>query len=161
MTQADSADQPALGPDGQLLDASKITWYNDPDDSHPIQSTSKVQEGAFTISLSHFGQQLMFLSGQVSQRSRPVHATAGTRLAEAIAAEKLDEYGLSCRQFICPRDVKASPKRKRPTADESHGNAIETDKEDQTFAISVSKGGCDDNSLDSDSDDIEIRNEKV
>ena len=78
MTQADSADQPALGPDGQLLDASKITWYNDPDDPHPIQSTSKVQEGAFTISLSHFGQQLMFLSGQVSQRSRPVRTTAGT-----------------------------------------------------------------------------------
>ena len=55
MTQADLADQPALGPDGQLLDASKITWYNDPDDPHPIQSTSKVQEGVFTISLSHFG----------------------------------------------------------------------------------------------------------
>jgi hypothetical protein len=31
------ADQPALGLDGQLLDASKIIWYNDPDDDHPIQ----------------------------------------------------------------------------------------------------------------------------
>jgi len=45
MTQAASADQPALGPDGQLLDASKIAWYNDPDDPHLIQSTSMVQEG--------------------------------------------------------------------------------------------------------------------
>jgi hypothetical protein len=48
MAQAESADQAALGPDGQLLDASKITWYNDPDDSHPIQpvsTSSKVQEG--------------------------------------------------------------------------------------------------------------------
>jgi len=45
MTQAASADQPALGPDGQLLDASSITWYNDPDDPHPIQPTITVQEG--------------------------------------------------------------------------------------------------------------------
>jgi hypothetical protein len=45
MTQAESADQPALGPDGQLLNTSKIVWYNDPDDPHPIQSTSRVQEG--------------------------------------------------------------------------------------------------------------------
>jgi hypothetical protein len=49
MSQAELADQPALGPDGQLLDASKIIWYNDPDDSNPIQPTpstsSRVQEG--------------------------------------------------------------------------------------------------------------------
>lgn len=69
MTQAESADQPARGPDGQLLDASKITWYNDPDDAHPIQSTSRVQK--------------------VGQRSRPIRAAAGIQLAEAIAAEKL------------------------------------------------------------------------
>ena len=31
------ADQPALGPNGHLLDASKIIWYNDPDDNQPIQ----------------------------------------------------------------------------------------------------------------------------
>jgi len=31
------ADQPALGPDGKLLDASKIAWYNDPSNPHPIQ----------------------------------------------------------------------------------------------------------------------------
>ncbi len=43
MTQAESADQLAVGPNGQLLNASKIAWYNDPDDPHPIQSTSKVQ----------------------------------------------------------------------------------------------------------------------
>ena len=42
--QAESADQPALGANGQLLDASKITWYNDPDDPQPIQPTPRVQE---------------------------------------------------------------------------------------------------------------------
>jgi hypothetical protein len=36
-------DQSALGPDGQLLDASKIEWFNDPDDTHPIQPTSDVR----------------------------------------------------------------------------------------------------------------------
>ena len=30
-------DQPALGPEGQLLDVTKIEWYNDPDDAQPIQ----------------------------------------------------------------------------------------------------------------------------
>ena len=42
------ADQPALGPDGQLLDATKIVWYNDPDDAQPIQPTvpTSSMEGA-------------------------------------------------------------------------------------------------------------------
>jgi hypothetical protein len=40
------ADQPTRGPDGQLLNASKIPWYNDPDDAHPIQqAASKTQHG--------------------------------------------------------------------------------------------------------------------
>src|SRR5712675_1583371 len=53
MTQAELADQPGWGPDGQLLDASKITWYNDPDDPHPIQSVSGVQEGNVLIASLH------------------------------------------------------------------------------------------------------------
>jgi len=40
------ADQPALGPDGHLLDATDIEWYNDPDDAQPIQPTPCMQEGA-------------------------------------------------------------------------------------------------------------------
>ncbi|KAI0260399.1 hypothetical protein BGY98DRAFT_940781, partial [Russula aff. rugulosa BPL654] len=119
MSQAALADQPARGPDGQLLDASKIDWYNDPDDPHPIQPISRAQEGL------------------VGQRSRPIRSTAGTRLAEVIAAEKLDEYGSSCRRFILPRDAKAPAKRKRPTTDMTHSDAIQVDSdpEDQTFAI--------------------------
>jgi hypothetical protein len=91
---------------------------------------------------------------QVGQRSRPVRSTAGTRLADAIAAEKLDEYGSSCRRFILPR----STKRKRPATTESHCDAIDTDPEDETFAISVSEGGSDD---DSDINEIEIGNDEV
>ena len=45
------ADQPAVGPDGQLLDASKIQWYNDPDDAQPIQPTSNIQTGAEVMSI--------------------------------------------------------------------------------------------------------------
>ena len=106
MTQAES-DQPALGPDGQLLDTSKIAWYNDPNDSRPIQpttSTSGEQEGE-VFKLVPILQRLIYFSGQLGQRSRPTRTTAGTRLADAIAAEKLDEYGSSCRRFIQPRDA--------------------------------------------------------
>jgi hypothetical protein len=43
--------QSALGPDGQLLDASEIEWYNDTDDVHPIQvpPTPNIQTGAEVI----------------------------------------------------------------------------------------------------------------
>jgi len=97
----------------------------------------------------------------LGQRSRPIRTTAGTRLADALAAEKLDENGLSCRRFIQPRDAKASAKRKQPTTDKLHGDAMDTDTEDKTFAISVSEGECDDDLSDSDSDDIEIGNNEV
>jgi hypothetical protein len=167
MAHAESADQPALGSDGQLLDASKIAWYNDPDDSHPIQpmfTSSRVQEGE-VLNFITILRRLIYSSGQVGQRSRPIRATAGAQLAEAIAAEKLDEYGSSCRRFILPRDAKVSAKRKQPTTDESHGIGdaiqVDTDMEDKTFVISVSDGGCDDDSPDSDSDGIEIGNEEV
>jgi len=103
------------------------------------------------------------LSGQVGQRSRPIHATAGIRLAEAIAAEKLDEYGQSCHCFILPQDAKVSAKCKQPTTNKLHGDVIQVDTntDDKKFSISVSKGGCDDDSLDLDNNDIEIGNEKV
>lgn len=42
----DHGDQAALGPDGKLLDATEIVWYNDPDDAQPIQPTLGMQEGA-------------------------------------------------------------------------------------------------------------------
>ena len=35
-----ASDNCAVGPDGQLLDASKITWYNDPDDDMPMAPTT-------------------------------------------------------------------------------------------------------------------------
>jgi hypothetical protein len=69
MTQAISADQPARGPDGQLLDASKIEWYNDPDDPHPIQATtSRVQEGEGRKALNRY---LNMLIAHFLLRSRP------------------------------------------------------------------------------------------
>jgi hypothetical protein len=34
-----SSDSCALGPDGQLLPADKIAWYNDPDDTQPISAS--------------------------------------------------------------------------------------------------------------------------
>jgi hypothetical protein len=78
-----------------------------------------------------------------------------------IAAEKLDENGLACRRFVLPRDAKASAKRKRPIADGSHHDVIDTDVEDETYVGLVSKGGGDDDSSDSSDDDIEIQNDEV
>jgi hypothetical protein len=160
-------DQCAVGPDGQLLDASKITWHHDPDDPKPIQPTPEVQtiqggESGDVFDFCYIRQQLIvsFLSGQ---RSRPVRAAAGTRLKEAIAAEKLNEDGTSCRRFILPRDAKATAKRKRPITDKLPGDAIDlainSDPEDVTYAIPVSEG--DDDSPDSDGDEIEIGNQEV
>jgi hypothetical protein len=42
-------DQPALGPDGRLRNASEIEWYNDPDDTHPIQTASHMQGSSFFL----------------------------------------------------------------------------------------------------------------
>jgi hypothetical protein len=83
------------------------------------------------------------------QRSRPVRATAGTRLAAALAAEKLDEFGKACRrgaaQPLKPRGLK----RKRATMDDD-----DTDADDQNFAASSTEDG-------SDSEILEISNEEV
>jgi len=101
------------------------------------------------------------LSGQVGQRSCPTCATASTRLAEAIAAEKLDENGQSCCRFILHHDAKASTKCKQPTTNDLCGDAINMDTEDEMFAVPVSEGGSNGNSLDSDVNEIEVGNEEV
>jgi hypothetical protein len=112
------------------------------------------------IQLYHNWQQLISLVLSV-QRSRLIRTAAGARLAEAIAAEKLNEDGTSSRCFTLPCDAKASAKRKRPITDNSElpGDAIDTDTEDVTYAISVSEG--DDDSLVLDEEAIEIGNQEV
>jgi len=62
------ADQPARGPDGQLLDASKITWFNDPDDLWPIHAGFNMQEGSnlFKHNLSASTRYLPTFPGQCS-----------------------------------------------------------------------------------------------
>ncbi|KAI0280551.1 hypothetical protein BC826DRAFT_975242 [Russula brevipes] len=117
------ADQPALGQDGQLLDATEIEWYHDPDDARPIPPSSHLQEGG--------------------------------RLAAALAAEKLDEYGnpvMSFRRRVTqPLKPRAITKRKRATVDDA-----ETDVEDENFVDSSTEDGSD-----TDIDLVEISNEEV
>src|SRR5712672_597940 len=129
----------------------------------PIQFNQHLRRKKVSPPVTFRGRQLTFLFGQVGQRSRPIRSTAGTRLAEAIAAEKLDEYGSSCHRFTLPRDAKAPAKRKRPTTDVSPSDAIqvESDPEDQDFVIPVSEGGSNDDSSHLDSNDVEIANEEV
>ena len=44
-----ASDQCALGPDGQLLNISKIVWHNDPDDAQPIQPMSSMEGAVFLL----------------------------------------------------------------------------------------------------------------
>ena len=113
------------------------------------------------LSFTTFQVTTHFLSDQVYQRSYLTHATAGIQLAEAITAEKLNEYDLSCCWFVIPHDVKASAKRKWPTTDESHSDAVDTNTEDKTFAVTVSDGGSNGDSSDLDSNNVIIRNKEV
>jgi hypothetical protein len=56
----DQPDQPALGPDGQLLDATKLVWYNDPDDAQPIQPAPSGSTGTCISLISDFGLGLQY-----------------------------------------------------------------------------------------------------
>ena len=81
----------------------------------------------------------------------------GTRLAAAIAAEKLDEFGNTTpayrRHPTQPVKSRASAsKRKRTLADDNDT----TDTEDKTFAHSATEDGSDE-----DSDAVEISNKEV
>jgi hypothetical protein len=146
-------DQPALGPDGQLLDASKIEWYNDPDDTHPIQpllATSDAQHGTF---FNCINSQVTILTDIFSARSSARTAT-GTRLAAAIAAEKLNEFGdpdqLYRRRPAQPRNSRPSVAKRKRTAIED----VDTDADDDNFAASSTEDGSGD-------DDVVISNEEV
>jgi hypothetical protein len=46
-------DQPALGTDGKLLDASQIEWFHDPNDPHPMQPIA-IPQGTISISFTSF-----------------------------------------------------------------------------------------------------------
>jgi hypothetical protein len=139
--------QPALGPDGQLLDTSKIEWYNDPDDAHPIQPTSNLQNGHGTSSI------VSRLTG-----TRPVWTTQSTRLAAAIAEEKLDEYGdlaqppLPRRRPTKPCNSHRISKRKRVPV------STDVDDSDDNFSASADS---EDESDSGDANIMEIDNEEV
>ena len=46
-------DQPALRPDGKLLDALQTEWFHDPDDPHPMQPITILQ-GTVSILFTSF-----------------------------------------------------------------------------------------------------------
>jgi hypothetical protein len=89
------------------------------------------------------------------QRARPVRATTGGRLAAALAAEKLDEYGnpiQSHRQRVTqPLKPRAIAKHKRAIVDDA-----EMDVEDEDFV-----GSSMEDESDNDTDVMEISNKEV
>ena len=97
--------QPALG-----LNTFQIEWYNDPDDAHPIQPTSNLQKGTVFKNILHFKIAVVLMPLFVmdsGQCTHPVQTTQGTRLAAAIAEDKLDEFGNLGQP--------GQPPRRRPT----------------------------------------------
>lgn len=148
-------DQPARGPDGQLLDASKIIWFNDADDSLAIRPGSRMQQGSSSfkhnLSAAAVPKYPLIFPGQ---RSRPVRATAGARLAAAIAGEKLDEFDNPVqpyrRHLAQSLKHKTPAKRKQPVKNDAN-----TDVDDTDFTASSAEDGSDDPS-----DDTDISNEK-
>jgi len=144
------SDQAALGPNGQLLNASNIKWYNNPDDTQPIQVHSTMQEGIVSNLLYLVitdKESISFLC----QCPCPAWATTSTQLAAAIAAEKLNEFGNTGKSSChCPTQLsksQASVKHKWATVEE-----VDTDV-DNNFTTSSSNSD--------DTDDMEISNEEV
>ena len=137
------ADHFVLGPE---VDTS---WH-DPGNAHTIQSTSDPQQGTvFNIIVTVF-------THHAGRRIRPARANQGTRLAAALAAEKLDEFGNpvkpSRQHPVLPRKPRTVEKRKQSFTDHA-----DTDEDDGNFAAS----STDDESDGGDTDIVEIGNEEV
>jgi hypothetical protein len=93
----------------------------------------------------HFGSTHNVSIVYSGQRSCPVRATTGARLAAALAAEKLDEFGnpvqSTRRRLTQPLKPRAIAKRKRPVDD------AETDVDDDNFVASTEDGSDDDSDV--------------
>jgi hypothetical protein len=161
------ADQPALGSNGKLLDASKIEWYNDPDDPQPIRlgPSSEAQLGTVFQCINSLVATKDFFICTGHRSSTRI--TAGTRLAAAIAAEKLDEFGnpipLYFRRPLQTRNSHTTAKRKQTAKSATTDNdQADTDVDDGNFLSDASSGSAGDE-LDDDAnaDIMEISNEEV
>jgi hypothetical protein len=152
-------DQPALGPDGQLLDASKIVWFNDPDDDHPIQPTSDTHRGTVTNLLVTSERFICHHLAGHCTRSSARATTGSARLAAAIDAEKHDEFGNLLqphRQHASagqPRNSRTTSKHKRTATDDA-----DTDADDDDFNATSTDDGSDNNA---DTDIMQISNDEV
>ncbi|KAF8799534.1 hypothetical protein BYT27DRAFT_7263832 [Phlegmacium glaucopus] len=129
------ADQPALGPDGQLLHASKIVWYNNPDDAHPIQPTSDAQH------IQHASPQV-------------VHDWLQLKLNKF---GNLVQSHRHCASAGQPHNSHAAPKCKRMATDNPATNADDNNSTTSS-ADSSSDDGLDNNG---DPDIMEISNEEI
>ena len=165
-------DQPAVGPDGQLLDASKIEWYHDPDDAHPIQSIGKAHDDQGSIALVIYIEIMLAKSGTLAsvsgRRFRPVRLNTGAQLKEAIAEEKLDEYGNPTqlrahrRQPKQPRNPCTSNSKRKRADEVVTGDAGDTDPDDDDFNSNTSSDtGSELVDEDASLEVVEISNEEV
>ncbi|RXW19302.1 hypothetical protein EST38_g6551 [Candolleomyces aberdarensis] len=119
---ANSDDQCTLGPDGRLLPASQITFYNDPDDPTPLPPVVDMD---------------MSPAQDASSRSHPQRSNAGSQMHQLICDKKLDDNNQLCLKFRdtqCTSKAARRPKVKASTViDLSEGE--DEDKEDDDKEI--------------------------
>ncbi|KAG6808200.1 hypothetical protein H0H92_005059 [Tricholoma furcatifolium] len=122
-----SSDQCALGPNGTLLDAQDIVWYNDPDDKIPISS----------------GEPRINDSGQEPCRTRN---RTNEKMSMATATLKLDEYGALTKKYTTSTSGTRTRARTMKHGKTDRVHVEDDDSEDKDFS---------DEDNDSESDDDE------
>src|ERR1700722_6741464 len=134
----------AEGPDGHLLDASEITWYNDPNDSEPLPTTSR------------------------TTRASPVPKTAGSRCPKRTlqpSAQLRDPENTamqSSRLKHKPDGDTSARKTKRPAAIVSSGDEASEDTNDKTKLTNqdakdtMTEGNCETDAADNDASNYEV-----
>ncbi|EIM79148.1 uncharacterized protein STEHIDRAFT_116773 [Stereum hirsutum FP-91666 SS1] len=153
---APNPDQCAVGKDGELLDASKITWFNDPDDVTPIASSSSSPTSAMTTSSSTASQPLKKKKSLLDVLGKPAQVVGGQRrtgrpakprVADPNNSEPAEVTILSCamssyRKTLVAFAISGARSRQEAQADEDHFRYHKTAKgAESTNASAPGKNG--------------------
>jgi len=139
-----SPDQCAVGTDGKLLDQSKITWYNDPDDDAPIApspATTPALTSVPSSTLKATTLRTFFKSGTTPPAA---NFAEGTRRSSRVS--RPSKRVLDATNMGAPMEI---PKRVRvgkgivESKSEDEGEDGDGDKDEGTAAHASDGGGGD------------------
>ncbi|KAF8200467.1 hypothetical protein K438DRAFT_1758694 [Mycena galopus ATCC 62051] len=132
-----SSDQCAIGPDGKLLEATEITFYNDPDDANPLPPTSVSSTGQATQITQFFRR---------SERSRK----QSSRLTDPNNAELAKRKAADAES--APRSVR--PRHSSPSPERMDEDETEDNDDDMPDLHSVSDSDDDEEDCETDTEAI-------